>query len=131
MVHVDVGLALDSSGPAGQHDERRLFGVRARDGVDHVEAAGAVGYTADAEAPGHASRAVGGESHGWLMAQADQAETPIVFERFVEVEHKISGDPEDVPDTVVPQLVEEKLAEPHRLAVRPWAVMALRRIAAA
>ncbi len=37
VVHVDVGLPLDPPGTAGQHDERRLLGVRARDGVDHVE----------------------------------------------------------------------------------------------
>ena len=131
VVHVDVGLPLDPSRPPGQDDERRLLGVRARDGVDHVEAAGAVGHAADAEAAGHASRAVGGEPDGGLVAQPDQPETAVVFERFVEVEDEVPGDAEDVPDTVVPQLVEEKLVEPHRLAVRPCAVIALRRIAAA
>ena len=131
MVHVHVGLPLDPAGPAAEDDKRRLLGVRARDGVDHVEPACAVRDAADAEAAGHPRGSVGREPDRGLVAQANQPEPPVVFEGFVEIEDEVSGDPEDLPDTVVPQLIEEKLVEPHRLAAWPCAVIALRRIAAA
>ena len=67
---------------AGQHDERRLLRVRARDGVDHVEAAGAVRHAADAEAAADARRAVGGEADARLVAQTNHAEPSVVFERL-------------------------------------------------
>jgi hypothetical protein len=42
------------------------------------------------------------------VAQADQLEAPIVFQRFVKIEDKVAGDPENLAHACVPQLVEEK-----------------------
>jgi len=111
VVHGDGGGALDASRAAGQHDERRFLGIRAGHGVDHVEPSGAVGDAAGAEAAGDAGRAVGGEAHRRFVAQTNETKSSVPFERFIEVEDEVAGDPEDVADAVLPQTVEEELME--------------------
>src|SRR5262249_6544691 len=79
--------------------------------VDHVEAAGAVGDATDAEAARDAGRAVGRKADRRFVAQPDETEPSVPFERFIKIEDVVSGDPEDVAHAVLPQAVEEELME--------------------
>ncbi len=56
VMHLHAEALLRFARAAGDDDQRRFFGVRARDGVEQIEAAGAVRDDADAEAVGDARR---------------------------------------------------------------------------
>ena len=113
VVDGHVGASLDAPGAAAQHDNRRLLRVGTRDGVDHVEAAGAVRHAAHADAAPDARRPVGRETDRGLVAQSHQLEPAVVFEGFVEREDEVAGDAEDLADAVPAELVEEEVAEFH------------------
>ena len=112
-MHLHAEAFLRLSRPACDDDERRFLGVGARDRVEQVQPAGAVGDDAHAEAVGDARGAVGREADGGLVAQRDELEPPVLRQRFVQVEHKIAGNAEDVPNALCVDLVEENLMELH------------------
>ena len=113
---------LGASRAAREHDERRLLRVRAGHRVDHVQAARAIGDQAHAEAVGDAGAAVGGKSHRRLVAEPNQPEAAVAFERLEEIEREVARETEDVADTVFPQLVEEEGAERHVVDYRSVAL---------
>jgi len=113
MVHMHAPLPFRTPGPARHDDKRRLLRVGACDGIDHVEAACAVGDTADAEPPRDARGSVRRESHRGFVTEADQPEPAIVFECFVEVEHEVARDPEDLPHAGAPETIEQEGVQLH------------------
>ncbi len=113
VVDGHVGASLNAPGAAAQHDNRRLLRVGTRDGVDHVEAAGAVRHAAHADTAPDARRPVSRETDRGLVAQSHQLEPAVVFEGFVEREDEVAGDAEDLADAVPAELVEEEVAEFH------------------
>ena len=113
VVHVQAGALLRAAGAAGQDDQRRFLRVGARDGVHHVQPAGAVGHAAHAQPTGHARRAVGRKPDGRLVAEPHQREAAVALEGLEQVQREIAGDAVDVPHTTVPELVEEVLVQCH------------------
>ncbi len=47
------------------------------------------------------------------MAERDELEPPVLRKRFVQVENKIAGNAEDLPNTLRVNLIEENLMQLH------------------
>jgi hypothetical protein len=104
-----IFLAVFSSRSAGDDDDGRFFGIGAGDGVDHVQAADAVGDAGEADAV-EAGIRIGGETGAGFVGHGDGLDG-----RFVEPreggECEVAGDAEGVLDAAGVEIGEEELAE--------------------
>ncbi len=109
MVEEWVFFAVLSAGGAGDDDDGGFFGVGAGDGVEHVQAADAVGDAGQADAV-DAGVSVGGEAGAGLVGHGD-----VLDGGFVEPgeggEGEVAGDAEGMAYAEGVEVGEEELAE--------------------
>ena len=69
MVQEQPGARFALARPAGENDQRRFFGIRRGNGVDHVQRAGAIGDGGDAQPHVGTRRSIGSKADGRFVRQ--------------------------------------------------------------
>ena len=95
MMKQQPALAFARAGSARDHHHRRALGIGARDRIDEIEGAGAIGHDRNADAAVKARRRIRRETHRRLVAQFEMRQDPRSLDRLVERQHEIAGNAED------------------------------------
>ena len=98
---------------ARDHHQRRFFGVRAGNRVDHIERTRAIGDGCHAGRARNARRRIGREADGGLVAQRVQGQNRGLLDHLEKRQYEIAGDAEDLARAVIYQCMEKRLGKIH------------------
>ena len=119
MMQEKAACAFRGAGRAGNHHNRRAFRISAGDRVDQIERAGAVRHDGDAQAAVIADRRIGREADGRLMTQFEMRKDPRFLDHFVEGQHEIAGDSENLARAVIFKCMQQCGGQ-RRHGLFPW-----------
>ena len=107
VMQQEAAGALARTRRARNHDNRRAFRIGARDGIDQIERAGAIGHHGDAETAMVARRGVRREAHRRLMAQREVRQDVAFLDDLEQRQHEVAGNAEYLVGAVIFQGLEQ------------------------
>ena len=111
VMQQEAAGSLARAGRARDHHHRRALRIGARDRIDDIEGAGAVGHDGDAEAAVIARRRIRCETDGRLVAQREIRQDVAFFDDLEQRQHEIAGNAEDLAGAVILQRGEQSMGK--------------------
>src|SRR5262249_50669945 len=113
MMDHRIELALFLTRTAGKNQQRHSFRKRARNRINHVVAAGAVGYEDHPDFAGRPRVTVRGEPDSGLVGERENLQSVLSSEDKKQLECQIAGDSEQMAYAELADVSCDELSQPH------------------